>query len=252
MDKDIFVNNHHTAYLKAKSWKPFKGADELYSQHKEADQKIVSQTVFERNKGNKTLVVDDDSDIFILLLWAASSFKADVSFRQRKSSNKEGTLHTEIYPLTEQLGEDVCQVFPVFHVHTGSNYTNSFFGKTNYTCVKRIIAHPESSFLLESLNHPNANIEEIIKFVLRIIYNRPKSEKTLGDARYNMLFIKSKDKKKFALTKCLPPDEISLALKIKRDNYITIFYTSCLNPIFFSPPATDYGWEDNNGHLSPI
>ena len=42
MDKDIFVNNHHTAYLKAKSWKPFKGADELYSQHKEADQKIVS------------------------------------------------------------------------------------------------------------------------------------------------------------------------------------------------------------------
>ena len=65
MDKDIFFNNHHTAYLKVKSWKPFKGADELYSQHKEADQKIVSQTVFERKKGNETLVVADDSDIFI-------------------------------------------------------------------------------------------------------------------------------------------------------------------------------------------
>ena len=63
-----------------------------------------------------------------------------------------------------------------------------------------------------------------------------------------MLFIKSKYKKKFALTKSLPPDEISLALKIKTGNYITISYTSCLNP----PPATDHGWEDDNGHLSPI
>ena len=67
-----------------------------------------------------------------------------------------------------------------------------------------------------------------------------------------MLFIKSKDKKKLAATKCLPPHEISLALKIKRDNYITISYTSCLNPIFVPPPATDYGWEDDNGRLSPI
>ena len=67
-----------------------------------------------------------------------------------------------------------------------------------------------------------------------------------------MSFINSKDKKNFALSKCLLPDEISLALKIKRDNYITISYTSCLNPIFVQPPATDYGWEDDNGHLPSI
>ena len=252
MDKDIFVNNRHTTYLKAKSWKTFKVADELYSQHKEADHKIVSQTVFESEKGNKTLVVADDSDIFILLLWATSSFKSDVFFRQGKSSDKKEIPCTEIYPLAEQQGEDVCEVLPAFHVLTGSDYTSSFFGKTKYTCFKRMIAHPESCSLLKSLNHPNANIGEVIEFVLRIIYNCPKSEKTLGDARHNMLFIKSKDKKKFASTKCLPPHEISLALKIKRDNYITISYTSCLNPIFVPPPATDYGWEDENGHLSPI
>ena len=82
MDKDIFVNNRHTTYLKAKSRKTFKVTDELYSQHKETDHKIVYQTVFESEKGNKTLVVADDSDLFILLLWAASSFKSDVFFRQ--------------------------------------------------------------------------------------------------------------------------------------------------------------------------
>ena len=67
-----------------------------------------------------------------------------------------------------------------------------------------------------------------------------------------MLFIKSKDKKMLASTKCLPSDEISLALKVKRDNYISISYISCLKPIFVPPPATDYGWEDDNGHQSPI
>ena len=55
-------------------------------------------------KGKKTLVVADDSDISILLLWAASSFKSDVFFRQGKSSKKEGILYTEIYPLAEPLG----------------------------------------------------------------------------------------------------------------------------------------------------
>ena len=109
MDKDIFVNNCHTTYLKAKFWKTFKVADELYSQHKEADHKIVSQTVvFESEKRNKTLVMADDSDILILFLWAASSFKCNVFFRQGKSSHKEGILYTEIYPLAEQL-EDVCK-----------------------------------------------------------------------------------------------------------------------------------------------
>ena len=105
-----------------------------------------------------------------------------------------------------------------------------------------MIAHPESRSFLKSLNHPNANIGEVIEFVLQVIYNRPNSENTLGDVRYSMLFTKSKDKKKFASTKCLPPGEISSALKIKRGNYITISYTRCLNPIFLSPPATDYGW----------
>ena len=67
-----------------------------------------------------------------------------------------------------------------------------------------------------------------------------------------MLFIKSKDMEKFTSTKCLPPDENSSALKIKRDNYIIISYSSFLNPIFVPPPATDYVWEDDNGHIWPI
>ena len=167
----------------------------------------------------------DDSDIFISLLWATSSFKSAVFFQQEKSSYKEVILYTEIYPLAEQLGEDVCEAVPAFLVLSGSNYTSSFFGKTKYTCIKKMIVHPESCSLLKSLNHASANIGEVIELVLWTVHNHPKSEKTLGDTQCNMLFIKSKNKNKFASTKSLPPDEISLALKIKRDNYISPFPT---------------------------
>ena len=71
-------------------------------------------------------------------------------------------MYNEIYPLAEQLGEDVCEVLPAFHVLTGSDCTSSFYGSTKYSCFKRMIAHPESCYLLKSLNHPNASIGEVI------------------------------------------------------------------------------------------
>ena len=43
-----------------------------------------------------------------------------------------------------------------------------------------------------------------------------------------MLFIKKKGKKKFPSTKALPPGSVSLSLKIKRDNFVTLLYASCI------------------------
>ena len=117
-----------------------------------------------------------------------------------------------------------------------------------------MVSRLDSMLLLDSLSSPNANISEVSEFVLRVICNRPKREKTLGQARYNMLFVKQKGKKrKYASTKALPPDATSLALHIQRVNYITMTSVDCLNPYYTPPQATNYGWEeDSNGCLKPI
>ena len=252
MGKDIYVNNGDTCYFKAQlNQSTSTICDELFSKHREADQKVVSHAVFESERGNNVCVVADDSDIFILLLSVAHLFQTDVYFRQGKTTDKDGILYNQIQPLAEYFGEDVCSALPAFHVLTGSDYTSTFFGKTKYTCFKRMLARPETCHLLNSLNTSVANVDEVSEFVLRVIYNRPRKEKTLGEARYNMLFVKGK-KKKYASTKAIPPDSISLSLKIQRDNYVTMGYVNCLNPYYVPPPATQYAWEDVNGVLTPI
>ena len=69
-----------------------------------------------------------------------------------------------------------------------------------------MLARPETIQLLESLKNENANISHVVEFILHIIYNRPKIEKTPGGTRYKMLFVGKGNKKKFASTKAIPSD----------------------------------------------
>ena len=80
---------------------------------------------------------------------------------------------------------------------------------------------------------------------------RPRKEKTLGEVRYNTLFIKKKRKKKCSSTKALPPDSVSPSLKIKKDNFVTLLYASCLDQEFIPPAATEYVWHEENEVLLP-
>ena len=74
---------------------------------------------------------------------------------------------------------------------------------------------------LSPLSTRNSDFDCFIEFILRVIYNRPRTD-TTGDLRYAMLFVKKKGKKrKFSDFNRLPPDESSLKIKIKRAYYVT-------------------------------
>ena len=75
---------------------------------------------------------------------------------------------------------------------------------------------------LSSLSSRNIDFDCVVEFILRVIYNRPRTETTPGDSRYPMLFVKKKGKKrKFSDNNRLTPDESSLKMKIKRAYYVT-------------------------------
>ena len=71
---------------------------------------------------------------------------------------------------------------------------------------------------LSSLSSRNIDFDCVVEFILRVIYNRPRTETTPGDSRYAMLFVK---KRKFSDNNRLTPDESSLKMKIKRAYYVT-------------------------------
>ena len=91
---------------------------------------------------------------------------------------------------------------------------------------------PSKADLLRSLQTENAIVSEVIDFAIHIIYNRPNHERTPGDSRYAMLFVKivkRGNKKVFASTKTLIPDVDSLTMKIKRTNLIAHSWINCFN-----------------------
>ena len=75
-----------------------------------------------------------------------------------------------------------------------------------------------SHLLLESLLNETPVIANVVEFVLRIVYNQPKKDKTLGESRYFMMTSKMKKKDgkiTYASSKKLPPDEALMKMKIR-------------------------------------
>ena len=60
---------------------------------------------------------------------------------------------------------------------------------------------PSAINLLLSLATVRVNVAQIIDFVLHIVYNRPKRDKTSRESRYAMLFVKKGKKKVVVQTK---------------------------------------------------
>ena len=149
-------------------------------------------------------------------------------FRQGTSSSKQGITYN-VPALANELGNDICNVLPAFHAPTGSDFTRTFYRRSKIHSFKKLMKTPSKAELLRSLQTENAIIYEVIDSVIHIIYNRPNHERTPGDSRYTMLFVKRVNKKVFASAKTLIPDVDSLTMKIKRANLVAHSWINCLN-----------------------
>ena len=110
---------------------------------------------------------------------------------------------------------------------------------------------PSAINLLSSLATVRVDVTQITGFVFHIVYNKPKREKTPGEGRYPMLFVKKGKKKVFVQTKQLPPDKSSLHMKMLRANYISYGWEKCLNQHFEIPNPLEYGWKICDVKLEP-
>ena len=152
-----------------------------------------------------------------------------VFFRQGKNSDTDGITYHNNNSVSDYIGAEMCEILSCFHVLTVSDYTNLFFGRTKVQSFKLMVAVPSSVSLLSSMSK-NVDIPAVIKFILQIIYNRPKTEKTPGETRYRMLFKKRETRGNFCLLN--PVLQIKVLSKWK-------FYAALLSSILRSAAWTD-------------
>ena len=194
----------------------------LKSNLKEDDHRIIHHTHFASNQHNSVCIVADDRSILVLLLYISRMCCCQIYFREWTHSSKKRILYHNVSLLSQHLGPSVCDILPALQTLTGCDYTNKFHGRSKYGSFKIMQREKEMINKLSSLSTRNIAFDCVIEFILRVINNRPRTETTLGDSRYAMLFDMKKGKKiKFSDTNRLKPDKSSLKMKIKREYYVT-------------------------------
>ena len=210
-EKNVFKKQHGVIEIQT-----------LKSNLKEDDHRIIHHKHFASNQHNSVCIVADDSSILVLLLYISRSRYCQIYFREGTHSSKKRILYHNVSLLSQHLGPSICDILPAFQTLTGCDYANQFYGRSKYGSFKMMQREKEMINKLSSLSTRNIAFDCVIEFILRVINNRPRTETTLGDSRYAMLFDMKKGKKiKFSDTNRLKPDKSSLKMKIKREYYVT-------------------------------
>ena len=127
--KDIYVTKGQFCYSK-KLHATITTVEVLFSNHREADQKISNHVLFALSPELSVCVVSDDTDIYILMLYIAKHCNENLYFRQGTHSSEEGIMYHHINPLAAQFSDEIWNISPIFHVLTGCDYTNTFYRRS--------------------------------------------------------------------------------------------------------------------------
>ena len=143
--------------------------------------------------GKSVYVVADDTDLFIPLLHVSINCNETLYFRQGTTSSRDSITYHNVTSLSSQLEEKICAILPAFHSVTGSDFTKPFFGRSKINSFKKLLSKPESN---ESMNTDHVDMEKVMYFVLHVIYNRPKREKSPGNIAMRCCMLEKAKKKK--------------------------------------------------------
>ena len=164
----------------------------LHSEHKEVDHRISCHAKYasdtDNNENSLIAIAVYDADIYILLIRRACYCRSTLYFRQGTSTSKAGNTY-HVLAAASVFGESICKIISSFHALTGSDFTTNLCRRSKKQSFKKMLTEPPARNLLSSLANLRVDAAQITDFVMQIVYNRPKREKTPGESRYAMLFV---------------------------------------------------------------
>ena len=215
--ESAYVNRGNNCYFRQNNgtWIPF---PVIGSSHREADRVARLHAVYaDSGPDDMICIFGDDTNIYMSLSHISHERESNVFLGQGKVNDKDGVTFCNVKSIADTLGAEICQILSCFHTLTGPDYTFPFYFCSKNQVLKKMLTTSNSHLLLESMLNETLVIANAVEFVLKIVYNRPKKDKTLGESRYIMMTSKMKKKDgkiTYASSKKLPPDEASMKMKI--------------------------------------
>ena len=109
-----------------------------------------------------------------------------------------------------------------------------------------MLSEPESIDLMSSMNTDDGDIEKATYFVLNVIYNRPKQEKSPRDP---MLYVGKGEEKKVCTYEITAARSKSFTMKILRAHLVSHSWINCLDCNYQLLDPLSNGWIFVDGAL---
>ena len=130
--KDIYLTKGQLLCYSKKLHSTITSVEALFSNQREADQKIPNHVMFAISPESSVCLVSDDIDIYILMLYIAKNCNGNLY------SPKEGIMYHQIKPLAIQFSDKICNILPVFHGLTRCDYTNPFIEYLKFKVLRNM------------------------------------------------------------------------------------------------------------------
>ncbi|MES9884199.1 MAG: hypothetical protein ABW185_25415 [Sedimenticola sp.] len=170
------------------------------------------------------------------------------TFFHTGTGNKRRVVPLE--PIYSALGDNRAAALPGFHAFTGSDQTGKFAGKGKVGCWKTFMKSTddvEAAFnsLGKDVQASQEMTSGLEKFVCRLY--EPTTQLTdVGVLRWHLFTKKQSEGQK------LPPTKAALYQSILRAHYQSMIWAHDDIPNPQLPPATQYGWTEEDGACVPV
>ena len=208
--------------------------------HTEADTRLVLHA--SRCK-NPVIIRATDTDIMILLCYAYSTCKPPHDWLMKIDHR-----YISISKVTDQFGDQICQILPAYHSITGCDTTSYPYGIGKIKPIKNMLQH-NKSHLLSELGRSVDSVLDISKakhFFRTCMYPGLEQE-SFVETRIRMYC-----KKKVKSSMSILPDKNSTNEHIKRSDLQAFIWYQCLKAVIEYPDITDRGWQRKEAGIQPV
>jgi len=215
----------------------------LCSSQEEADTRLILHSLDAVRRGATELYIQSsDTDVFILAIHHYHQLCRKTYF-VTGVGNKKRVI--SLGPIVNALGDEKAEALPGFHAFSEADITGRFAGKGKLTCwqafstcsVEAVVSAFAASGTSEKLE---ADTERAIETFVCQLYEPGSTVVDVGDLRWKLF------------TKKQPPTRGALHKAIAWAHYQAMVWRQDNIPHRHLPPATSYGWKEEEDRLAPV
>ena len=257
-DQSTFLANEHNkkCFIDFLTSSLQKAGHTVQQAHDDADTLIV-QTALEYAKLRQpVIVVANDTDILVLLVYHVHAERENVGdvFMQSEVSSRKlqpKKMLIAIRDVVKALGSDVAESLLVVHAISGCDATSSLFGHGKKSLFRKLTTTPNLRQFLDVISSLHATQDDVISAGLSImscIYGGKPTD-SLNFLRYAAYYHLVTSSTCAVLPERLPPTRNAAKFHVLRVHLQVLQWKTLM---LTSAVPTDWGWKLLNGKFVPI